>query len=159
MNQAATIEGTIERLRRLRALQARAKKLHGKTIEDMRVLSAEIAATPERLAHAPWRAIVITDSAGRILRRGYSRAPLGEPPRGFYEFQPSADDGGGGTLLMGLQTAGEAAVNLELGERALQVWCQLDTRSLRIGRFAAQFESAMRAAVEDESAPIESEGP
>jgi len=145
------LEDTIARLRRLRALQARAKKLHGKTIEDMAAISAEIAATPERRAHAVWRAIMITDAAGVVVRRGYSRAPVGAPPRGFYEFQPCDD----GLLSMGLHHDGDPIVNLEIGERALQVWCQLDTRSLRVQRFHKEFETALRSA----AVAGESEGP
>ena len=122
----------ITRLRRLRRIRDRVAARLAQARDISAALAAEVAATPERAACAPWRACV-----GSVYREAQSST------RSAYLFSA----GGGTGLMLSVASEGESW-NADLGERCLRAWCVVDLRGARMNRFSRLLEDGIRAAVE-----------
>lgn len=143
---AGYAEGALLRVRRLRALVHRARAALDAASAAMDACAREIAAMPERHADTPWRAIVRTDDDGRVHRLGYQPCPPGAVKYHYY-FVPSENSDGRWVLAMGA-LGDDAPANLELGERALRVWCRWEHCAIRVNALRAAYEREFREAVE-----------
>lgn len=130
-----SIESTILRLRRIRSLIERARVSLDVTWKLMSRCASEIASTPEKYAAAPWRPV------GQAATR---------PAAHFFYFSGSrcADTRDGWSLGCGILGRGDAPVNLELGERALQIQWHWEHCARRVSALVATYESEFRKAVE-----------